>query len=219
MRIPALLERLEAGQQIALVTDAGVPGVSDPGVDLVRASIEAGIVVDPIPGATAPITAAVASGFPMDPLTIFGFPPNRAVARSEWLRHVASTVGTVSFFEAPHRIRVTLTELADISGERPICVGRELTKVHQEFLRGTPRIVLAQLGEPRGEFTVVIGPAPETSEQPIALNDADVAREFGELTETSGFRRRDAIAAIAKKIGRSTRDVYAAVERAKHASE
>ena len=219
MRIPVLLERLEAGQQIAIVTDAGVPGVSDPGVDLIRACVDAGITVDPIPGPTAPMTAAVASGFPLERLTVLGFPPNRSSARSGWLRDAVATGGTITFFEAPHRIFATLTELARFSGDRPMCLARELTKVHQQFIRGTAAEILAEIGEPRGEFTVVIGPAASTSEEAAPVSDADVAKEFGVLTENSGFRRRDAIAAIARKLGRSTRDVYAAVERAKHAAE
>lgn len=219
LRIPLLLERLQAGQQVALVTDAGIPGVSDPGVEFVQACIENGVTVDPIPGATAPVTAAVASGFPLDPLTIFGFPPARAIARVAWLRRVAATAGTVSFFEAPHRIVATLTDLAAISGDRPICVAREMTKVHQEFIRGTSDEILAKLGEPRGEFTVIIGPVVKAPAEAVVVSDAEVAREFGALTESAGFGRRDAIAAIARKFGRSTRDVYAAVERAKHATE
>jgi 16S rRNA (cytidine1402-2'-O)-methyltransferase len=219
MRLPVLLERLEAGQQIALVSDAGIPGVSDPGVELVQACIAAGIAVDPIPGPTAPITAAVASGFPLDPLTVFGFPPTRATARLAWIHRMAATDGTCTFFEAPHRIIATLTDISLISGNRQICVSRELTKVHQQFIRGTGREVLAQIGEPRGEYTVVVGPGEAHEDERVVASDDDVAREFGVLTEKAGFRRRDAIAAIAKKFGRTTRDVYAAVERAKHASE
>jgi 16S rRNA (cytidine1402-2'-O)-methyltransferase len=219
-RIPQLIGRLQAGEHVALVTDAGTPGVSDPGVEMVRACIEAGIAVDPIPGATAPVTAAIASGFPLNPLTLHGFPPPRASDRGSWLLELAAVPHTVTFFEAPHRVKATLEELGRYTGVRPICVGRELTKAHQEFLRGAASEVARSLNEPRGEFTVVLGPADITHEtSALDVSDETLVAEFGTLTKSSGFRRRDAIAAVAKKFGRSTRDVYAAVERAKTTPE
>jgi 16S rRNA (cytidine1402-2'-O)-methyltransferase len=215
-RLPQLIDRLRGGASIALVTDAGMPGVSDPGIELVEACIAAGIAVDPIPGASAPLTAAVASGFPLNPLTLLGFPPSRAKDKSAWCRELAGVPHTVTFFEAPHRIVATLTELATLLGERPICVGRELTKAHQEFLRGSASDILARLNAPRGEFTVVVGPADKQQQQnEIEITDAAVADEFGRLTNSEGFGRRDAIATVAKMFGRSTREIYAAVERAK----
>jgi 16S rRNA (cytidine1402-2'-O)-methyltransferase len=219
-RLPQLLARLQAGEHVALVTDAGTPGVSDPGVELVEACIRAGILVDPIPGPTAPLTAAIASGFPLNPLTMYGFPPHRASDRSKWMRDLGALPHTVTFFEAPHRIQQTMGELSDVVGSRPICVGRELTKAHQEFLRGTAAELSARLGEPRGEFTVVLGPADTSSQaNDLEVSDDMLAAEFGTLTNSAGFRRRDAIAAVARRFGRSTRDVYAAVERAKGASD
>jgi 16S rRNA (cytidine1402-2'-O)-methyltransferase len=218
-RLPQLLARLQNGARVALVTDAGLPGVSDPGVELVRGCVESGIAVDAIPGPTATLTAAVASGFPLDPVTLYGFPPNRSIARSGWLGRVAKTAGTFTFFEAPHRIIATLVEAQVFLGERQICLGRELTKVHQEYLRGSIPEVLAQLSEPKGEFTIVVGPASAPNQEEFDVSDSVVAKEFGDLTEKKGFRRRDAIAEVARKFGRSTREVYAAVERVKHASE
>src|SRR5436190_9061582 len=103
-RLPQLVSRLEAGENVAVVTDAGTPGVSDPGLELVQAAIEHGINVDPIPGASAPLTAVIASGFPMVPFTVFGFAPSRSSARINWLRSVAETTHTFSFFETPHRV-------------------------------------------------------------------------------------------------------------------
>ncbi len=111
MRLPQLMSRLQAGKSIALVTDAGTPGVSDPGVELVKACIDAQIPVDSIPGPSAPLTAAVASGFPLIPLTIFGFPPRRSKDRKEWFAFVSETQHTFTFFESPHRILVTLSEI------------------------------------------------------------------------------------------------------------
>ena len=218
-RIPHLLERLRSGSRVALVTDAGVPGVSDPGVELVHACAEAGIPVDPIPGASAALSAAVVSGFPLTPLTVLGFPPARGKDRTAWFLALAQTKHTVTFFEAPHRVVRTLGELVPYLVERQICAARELTKAHQEVLRGSASEVLERLGPPRGEFTVVVGPAFNILEnKEIQISDEDALREFGELTNTMGIRRREAIAEVAKKFGRSTRYVYAAVERAKNAA-
>jgi 16S rRNA (cytidine1402-2'-O)-methyltransferase len=155
-RLPQLMTRLHRGDSIALVTDAGTPGVSDPGVELVEACVAAGITVDPIPGVSAPLTAAIASGFPLIPLTILGFAPSRAKDRTEWLKNVAAIRNTVTFFETPHRVAQTMAEAALILGERQIVVGRELTKSHQEFIRGTAREVASSLTNLRGEFTVVV---------------------------------------------------------------
>ncbi|MEQ1575230.1 MAG: 16S rRNA (cytidine(1402)-2'-O)-methyltransferase, partial [Vicinamibacterales bacterium] len=157
-RVPQLLTRLEAGESVALVTDAGTPSISDPGVELVRACIGKGVAVDSIPGPSAPITAASLSGFPLDSLTVLGFPPARAAERKKWMEALAILPHTVSFFEAPHRIRATLSEAALILGNRQIMVGRELTKIHQELLRGPAGAVLEALTSARGEFTVVVGP-------------------------------------------------------------
>jgi 16S rRNA (cytidine1402-2'-O)-methyltransferase len=217
-RIPQLLERLRAGAHIALVTDAGMPGISDPGVELVQACIDAGVVVDPIPGASAPLTAAVASGFPLIPLTVYGFPPPRAKERTAWFLALATIQHAVTFFEAPHRVVSTLAELAKCLGERQICVGRELTKAHQQFLRGTAVEVATQLGAPRGEFTIVLAPAAMSlSDNELEYSDGRAVDEFWQLTNSGAIGRRAAISAIAKKFGRSTRDVYAAIERSKNA--
>src|SRR5687768_17130217 len=113
-RLPQLIARLQRGESVALVTDAGTPGISDPGTELVQACIEAGIGVDPIPGVSAPLAAAVASGFPLMPLTILGFPPYRSKDRRHWFETLCGTTNTVTFFEAPHRIADTLRTVADI---------------------------------------------------------------------------------------------------------
>jgi 16S rRNA (cytidine1402-2'-O)-methyltransferase len=213
-RIPALLARLEAGQRVALVTDAGTPGVSDPGVELVRACLEAGIVVNPIPGPSAPLTAAIASGFPLEPLSLVGFPPIKSKDRSAWFSTASSLPGTLCFFEAPHRIARTLAEAAGYFGDRPIVVGRELTKLHQEFLRGTARELSERIVAPRGEFTVIVGPAEISREATESVvSDEQLAVEFGHNTETIGLGRREAVTTLARKYGRPARDVYAAIER------
>lgn len=215
-RTPRLLSDLRAGRHIALVTDAGTPGVSDPGVELVAACRAADIAVDPIPGASAPLAAALASGFPMIPLTILGFPPHGASDRSAWMSSVAGTPHTVTFFEAPHRIRRTLTELGVLLGERPIMVGRELTKLHQQCVFGSAQQLSDMFSEPKGEFTIVVSAADiSRNNNEITYSDEDVANEFGRQAKSGVRSRREAIAAAASKLGKSPKDVYAAVERTK----
>jgi 16S rRNA (cytidine1402-2'-O)-methyltransferase len=216
LRTPLLLAKLCGGNSVALVTDAGTPGVSDPGVDLVAAAISAGISVDPIPGVSAPLAAAVASGFSLDSLTILGFPPSRSKDRKEFLAQIAARRETLTFFEAPHRVADTLRDMAEIFGERPIMVARELTKVHQEFKRGTASELLDNLGVPKGEFTLVVSPLVGAEDVPPMPTDAEIAQEFGETAKTIGIGRREAISGLARKYGKSTREVYAAVERAKN---
>lgn len=216
-RLPQLIARLQRGESVALVTDAGTPGISDPGTDIVQACIAAGIEVDPIPGVSAPLAAAVASGFPLLPLTIYGFPPHRSKDRTNWFAVVSKTHTTLTFFEAPHRIAETLRQAALILGNRPIMVARELTKVHQEFLRGTA----SQLADhvktnAKGEFTVVVGPMPKVDASVAPPDDEALAVEFGLLTESGQFSRRQAVSATAKRFGLSARDVYAAIERTKN---
>jgi len=221
-RVPQLLSRLEAGKNVALVTDAGTPGVSDPGVELVDACIKAQIAIDPIPGASAPLVAAVASGFPLIPLTIFGFPPRRSKDRTIWFSRILAISHTVTFFESPHRIAVTLSEARDILGERPIMIGRELTKRHQELLRGTSGALLDHISEPRGEITVVVGPiiTPDPlNDQQLATDAVAAAVEmFGRLTNT-GLSRRAALSQAARAFSVPARVVYAAVEVAKKSVE
>ena len=217
-RLPQLLSRLEAGKSVALVTDAGTPGVSDPGVELVDACIKAQVPVDPIPGASAPLAAAVASGFPLIPLTIFGFPPRRSKDRKEWFSRILEIRHTFSFFESPHRIAATLTEAHSILGERQIMIGRELTKRHQEFLHGSAATLAEQLSDVKGEITVVVGPA----NTPTPLNDRDQAVDtvaeavamFGRLTN-AGRTRRQALSEAARMFSLPVRVLYSAVEEAK----
>ena len=216
-RLPQLMSRLQAGEGVALVTDAGTPGVSDPGLELVQAAIAGGVAVEPIPGASAPLAALVASGFPLIPFTVFGFPPARSMARSNWLREVSLTKHVFAFLEAPHRIRETLREAGRYFGERQIMVGREVTKVHQEFLRGTSTEVVEELEEPRGEFTVIVGPSINVLDtNSLAFSDDDVVREFWRMTETGRVSRREAVRLVAQEFGRSSKDVYSLIERAKN---
>lgn len=171
-RLPELLSILEEGKAIALVTDAGMPGISDPGYELIKACIEAKIPVVPIPGATAVITALSASGLPTDKFVFEGFLPNSTQERQNRLEFLAGESRTLIFYESPHHLRQTLQDLGNSFGAyRPIVIGRELTKLYEEFWRGTIKDAIAyyQEKEPKGEFTLVV--AGEMSGVPILSED------------------------------------------------
>ena len=162
-KVPALVDRLRGGARIALVTDAGTPAVSDPGYRLVRAAIDAGIRVEAIPGPSAVLAALVSSGLPTDSFVFAGFPPPKSAARRAWFEALRDEPRTLVFFEAPHRIRETLAAAIETLGDREAALGRELTKLHEEVLRGSLSAVLDRLGEPRGEFTVVVAGGTDES--------------------------------------------------------
>ncbi|MEW6497074.1 MAG: 16S rRNA (cytidine(1402)-2'-O)-methyltransferase [Cyanobacteriota bacterium] len=158
-RLPDLLKQLNEGKAIALVTDAGMPGISDPGYELVKACMEAGIQVVPIPGATAGITALSASGLPTDRFVFEGFLPTSGQERQQRLESLQAESRTLIFYEAPHRVRETLQDLGNSLGEtRSIVVARELTKLHEEFWRGSIGDAIAHYTqhEPTGEFTLIV---------------------------------------------------------------
>lgn len=215
-RLPQLLARLQRDQSVALVTDAGTPGVSDPGIELVEACVRAGIPVDPVPGVSAPLAAAVASGFPLIPLTILGFAPTKAKDRLAWLKGVAAIQNTVTFFEAPHRIAQTMAAAGPVFGERQIMVGRELTKAHQEFVRGTASALVGRFENAKGEFTIVVGPPVSYADEPDLADDSAIFAEFCRSTEVAGRSRREAINSVARKYGVPARQVYQVVERLKN---
>lgn len=215
-RLPHLIRRLEGNEHIALVTDAGTPGVSDPGVELVDACLQKGIPVDPVPGPSASLAAAMASGFPMDPLTIFGFVPTKAKNRKVWLEQIKGVRHTFTFFEAPHRIRQTLAELEGQLGERQILVAREISKVHQQFLRAAAASVVGQITDWRGEFTVVVGPGSEPVADGNLGSDLELWAEFRRMPQSGPGSRRQVVAALARKHGMSPREVYAIIERTKN---
>lgn len=161
-RLSELLNQLNEGKAIALVTDAGIPGISDPGYELVKACIEAGIKVVPIPGASASLTALSAAGLPTDRFVFEGFLPASGKERQQRLESLPAQSRTLIFYESPHRLRVTLKDLERCLGkERPIVLARELTKLYEEFWRGTIEEAIAHYTqhEPKGEFTLVVAGA------------------------------------------------------------
>ena len=218
-RIPQLLNRLGNGEKVALVSDAGTPGISDPGIELISACWENGIAIDPVPGPSAPLAAAAASGFPLEPLSIFGFVPTRSKDRKQWWSKIQSTPETLTFFEAPHRLQQTLKEAAEFCGERPIIVARELTKRHQELRRLHKAVdVFGQMPIARGEFTVVIGPANDVGSGDAGAPEELIYTEFCQLTAESDVGRREAINMLVRKYGYSAKKTYAIIERLKQSN-
>jgi 16S rRNA (cytidine1402-2'-O)-methyltransferase len=211
-RTPALLTRLRAGQSVALVSDAGTPLISDPGALLVAAAHREGIKVEPIPGPSAVMAAVSASGLTADRVTFAGFPPSRAIARTKWLSAFRDVPGLIVFYEAPHRITGTLSDILNILGDRPTFIARELTKAHEELVHGPISQFLKDSDEPRGEYTVVLAPSEESAAQPPLPSVTSLRDEFGALTETMRGSRRDAVKQLAAKYGISPRRMYALLE-------
>jgi len=216
----ALVARLLRGEHVALVSDAGTPTVSDPGGELIRAALDAGVRVEPIPGPSAVLAALAVSGFSTDSFTFLGFPPTRANARKLWFERLLDIGGTVVFFEAPHRIQRTLDDLLANVGDCRVVVGRELTKAHEELVRGPISMVRASISSGRGEYTVVAHIetiADDHRREPV--DASALTSEFGELTSVRGLSRKEAIAGLARKHGMSRNAVYAAIEAARKSGE
>jgi 16S rRNA (cytidine1402-2'-O)-methyltransferase len=204
-RTEDLTARLLVGETIALVSDAGMPLVSDPGYRLVRAAIDAGIGVHPIPGPSASLTALAASGLPTDSFHFGGFLPPKTGQRARLLETLAEEHATLIFYEAPHRILESLEAIQAALGPRPVVVAREITKIHEEFLRGTAAEIHAQLAARdgiKGEITILIGKAmePPPDDTPIEEAVDSLIRE--------GTPRMDAIKQVARRRGLSKREVY-----------
>jgi len=216
-RVPALVERLRQGEKIALVSDAGTPTISDPGQRLIKVAIEAGIRVEPVPGPSAVVSAFAASGIAGQSFTFLGFPPVRSKDRKTWLAELADAGRPVVFFEAPHRIKKTFAEIIALVGDINVSVARELTKIHEEFIRGSMTEVLARLGEPIGEFTVVIdiGHTTDVTASTELPSPVEMAMAFGQMVDSCGGSRRLALSRLARTHGISTNQVYALVEAGK----
>ncbi|MCX4666646.1 16S rRNA (cytidine(1402)-2'-O)-methyltransferase [Streptomyces sp. NBC_01381] len=217
-RTPELVEALVGGARVLLVTDAGMPSVSDPGYRLVAAAVERDIKVTAVPGPSAVLTALALSGLPVDRFCFEGFLPRKAGERLSRLKEVADDRRTLVYFEAPHRIDDTLAAMAEAFGdERRAAVCRELTKTYEEVKRGS----LKELAEwaadgVRGEITVVVEGAPEKS--PGELGPDELVRRV-RVREEAGERRKEAIAAVAAEAGVPKRDVFDAVVAAKNAAQ
>ena len=212
----AVVARLQRGESVALVSDAGTPTVSDPGGLLIRQAIDAGIRVESIPGPSAVLTALAASGLPTGMFTFLGFPPNRGKDRQTWFERAGSTGGTVIFFEAPHRIRQTLSDFERLVGDCEVAIGRELTKSHEELVRGQISWVLDKMSDGRGEFTIVAYIGGSTIKTTAGILEPEaIVREFGYMTAKTSTTRRKAVNALARKHGLPPNEVYKLLEGVK----
>ena len=203
-RLEQVLQAMEEGD-VALVSDAGMPGVSDPGRELVAAAAARGIRVESVPGPSAVTTALAVSGLPADAFMFLGFLPRRRRERQEKLREAAASSLTLVLFEAPHRLRATLEDISAIFGDLPIAVCRELTKLHEEVFRGTAAAALEHFDAPRGEFALVIAGAEGESEQSA---DYETVRQFLHERRAAGARARGAADEAAARFGVSKNRAY-----------
>jgi 16S rRNA (cytidine1402-2'-O)-methyltransferase len=204
-RVAEVLERLEAGGDVAVVTDGGMPAISDPGYPLVRMALERNVDVRVVPGPSAATAALVVSGLPTDRFAFEGFLPRRPGDRSRRLQGLRHDPRTIVFFESPRRVRTLLREVVEHLGNRRVAVCRELTKRHEEVVRGDAAEVLAGLGEMRGEVVVVVHGDRNAKEQDLAVLLAEVRG----LIE-GGMRTREAARAVAERHGASANELYRA---------
>ena len=218
-RAQELVERVERGERIALVCDAGTPGISDPGERLIRAAVERGLNVVTIPGASAIISALAASGLPTASFRFIGFLPSRSGERRSALEGLRDARETLIFYEAPHRILEMLADVAGIFGQhRRVVVARELTKVHEEFLRGTVEIVSAELTKRpaiKGEMTVVV--AGDVEDEAGRKSDRNVIERMRELMTSASLDEKAALKLVAKEFGLSKSEAYREWQRRKPA--
>jgi 16S rRNA (cytidine1402-2'-O)-methyltransferase len=216
-RVEGIVDRLRAGQDVALVTDAGTPGVSDPGVALVDAAWGAGVRVVPVPGASAPLAALSASGLPADRFVFAGFLPRKGGGRAEALRWLADVPATVVLFEAGNRAAATLRDLREAFGDRPGALARELTKLHEEIARGSLSELADRFqGEVRGEVTLVVAGAAggtgggrprEAGERPAETAEEEIRRRLA-----SGEAPVEVARGVARGRGMGRSAAYALVE-------
>ncbi len=208
-----LINQLLAGKNLALVTDAGLPGISDPGEELAALAVSYGVKVVPIPGPSASLTALVVSGLPTGKFCFEGFLPSKSTARRKQLETLKAEKRTIILYEAPHRLLSTLSDLAEILGNRRICIARELTKQYEEIWRGSVVQALDKFSEtpPRGEITIVVEGATELEDEETTIYDkSDLSRMVNTL-EKKGLTRKNAIKETARIAGLSKREIYSIV--------
>ncbi len=205
-KAPVLIARIQDGNNVALVSDAGTPGISDPGYFLINLAIDRNISVVPIPGATAAIAALSVSGMPTDNFIFEGFFPAKHQGRIRRLKELAKEERTIIFYEAPHRIIRTMKDMIEVFGDRRAVITRELTKIHEETIRGTlPEILVhLQTGSIKGEFTIILHGA---STKPLQ-QDVDAAEYLKNLMLHRGLSKKEAISTAAEELGMPKKDVY-----------
>lgn len=218
-RAAELVARLLGGASIALVSDAGTPGISDPAYRVVTAAIENGVTIVPVPGATALIAALIAAGLPTDAFFFAGFLPPKKGARRARLEALRINQTTLVFYEAPHRIRETLTDAQQVLGNRPAALARELTKLHEQFLRGTLEQLRAHFAqhEPRGEMVLVIAGNADDNLTPVATGS--INEQIEGLMRDAGLSRNEAIKQAARTRSLSKRAAYQLMLEEKESNE
>jgi len=199
-----LLDHLLNGNDIAIVSEAGIPGISDPGYELIAAAIQKGVKVIPIPGPSAVTTALVVSGLPVSEFTYIGFLPRKKAERKKLLESIADEARTIVAFEAPHRIQSSLADVKEMLGDRCIAVCRELTKIHEEVFRGNVSQAIVHFDNPRGEFTLVID-GKTIEEQKIDVSS--IKNELEQL-KRSGIKAKEATVKISKEYGLTRKQTY-----------
>ena len=208
-----LIARMRAGETVACVSDAGLPGIADPGGDLARRAIAEGIPVTPLPGANAALSALICAGLPLEGFTFVGFLPRKEKKRRELLARIAAYPETLIFYEAPHRLRETLAALtAKLGAERQACAARELTKKFEELRRMTLGDLLAHYREhePRGEFVLIVAGADESAVAADDVEEMSLTERY-EAHIAEGLDKKDAMRRTAQELGISRRDVYQAL--------
>ena len=199
-----ILQRLQAGESVAVVSDAGLPAISDPGADLVKLAVDAGIKVSPIPGANAALSALICSGLDTTKFLFAGFAPKTKKNRREFLQKLSTVDATIIFYEAPHRLKNFLTELAEVFGQRQAVLARELTKIHEEFLHGEISELAEKISEPRGEFVIVVSGATSPEVDEPKEDVLTVVKKF----MADGLDKKSAMREAAKIFNVSRREIY-----------
>jgi 16S rRNA (cytidine1402-2'-O)-methyltransferase len=216
-RAPELVLDLEGGARVALVTDAGMPGISDPGFRLISLAIRHHIPVVPIPGASAFLAALVASGLPTDSFRFSGFLPPKSGQRRQMLESIQASPRTQVFYEAPHRVKEAVEDVVEILGaERPLVIAREVSKIHEEFLRGRAGEILENLkarGDIKGEITLLIGKGEEKAQKTPAA--ASVKQRLEQIMAQEKLDEKAALKRIAKEMGVSKSEAYRELQRSR----
>jgi 16S rRNA (cytidine1402-2'-O)-methyltransferase len=216
-RAEQLTKELQAGKRVALVTDAGMPGISDPGFRLISRAVEQGIKVIPVPGASAVISALAASGLPTDSFQFHGFLPPKSGQRRKMFETLGASSQTEIFYEAPHRLKETIEDIVAVLGQaRAIVIARELTKIHEEFLRGPAGQILAEFnsrGEIKGEITLLIGKASE--DEGAAHNQESIRERIQQIMDEQKLDEKAALKIVARERGISKSEAYRELQRSK----
>jgi 16S rRNA (cytidine1402-2'-O)-methyltransferase len=202
-KLDYILDQLREND-VAIVSEAGMPGISDPGYELILAASRINIPVVPVPGPSAVTTALAVSGLPTDRFIYVGFLPNRSIARRRVLASISDEIGTIIALEAPHRLKAALEDILAVLGDRRLAIGRELTKLHEEVFRGTVSGAIKHFTEPRGEFTLVI--EGKTTKEKLSVTEA-IVRRLQEMF-LAGTKAKEAVAAVAADTGLPRKELY-----------